>query len=344
MFAGYACCPRPDLDFFTFVKNQDMKTIRWGIVGCGNVTEVKSGPALQKAAHSDLVAVMRRDAEKAKDYADRHGVEKWYDDAEALIGDPEVDAVYVATPPSTHRKYALMAAAAGKPAYIEKPMAVSFVECQEMNEAFEAARLPLFVAYYRRALPRFLTIKSWIDEARIGTPRFVNVVFHQPPSQADLDGSPNWRTQPGISGGGYFVDLGSHMLDILQFFFGHIILAEGRAASQAGLYPAEDIVSGRFIFASGVQGTGVWCFTSGTRLDRTEIVGDKGKITFATFGNEPVTLETSGAIRQFDLPNPVHIQQPLIQTVVDQLNGEGRCPSTGTTAARTNRVMERLMG
>lgn len=344
MLARYSACPRPDLDFCTFEKNQDMKTIGWGIVGCGNVTEVKSGPALQLAENSRLVAVMRRDAAKAEDYARRHGVEKWYSDASQLIGDPEVDLVYIATPPSTHKKYALMAAAAGKPAYVEKPMALNYAECREMNQAFDDAGLPLFVAYYRRALPRFLAIRSLIEEGRIGNPRFVNVVFHQPPSEADVSGSQNWRTQPEISGGGYFVDLGSHTLDILQFYFGDIIFAEGRAANQAGMYPAEDIVSGRFIFASGVQGTGIWCFSSGTRLDRTEIVGNGGKISFATFGNDPVILETPQGVQQFDLSNPVHIQQPLIQTIVDQLNGSGLCPSTGTTAARTNWAMDRLMG
>lgn len=321
-----------------------MKTIRWGIVGCGNVTEVKSGPALQKATRSSLVAVMRRNSEKAADYARRHHVEKWYDNTEALIKDPDVDAVYVATPPSTHKKYCLMAAAAKKPVYVEKPMALNYRECQEMTGACDLAGVPLFVAYYRRALPRFLTIKSWIDEGLIGKPRFVNIVFHQAPFPVDLKGEPNWRVHPEISGGGYFTDLGSHMLDILQYFFGHIISADGRAANQAGLYPAEDIVSGQFIFSSGVQAIGMWCFTAHNQLDRTEIVGENGKIVFATFGNEPVILETKTGTRKFDLPNPVHIQQPLIQTIVDELNGTGKCPSTGKTASRTNWAMDRLRG
>src|SRR6184192_2580039 len=97
-----------------------MKTIRWGIIGCGDVTEVKSGPAFQKASNSALVAVMRRDAAKAADYAARHGVPRWYADARELIADADVDAVYVATPPSSHEEYAIMAAEAAKPIYVEK--------------------------------------------------------------------------------------------------------------------------------------------------------------------------------------------------------------------------------
>ncbi len=321
-----------------------MKTIRWGIIGCGNVTEVKSGPAFRLAENSELVAVMRRDGEKAKDYANRHKVKYWYDDAKALIENNEVDAVYVATPPASHKQYALMIAEAGKPAYIEKPMALNYKDCRVMIETFKDKNLPLFAAYYRRALPRFLKIKSIIDSGALGEIRFVNVVMHKKPTESDLTGKSNWRVQPEISGGGYFVDLGSHMLDILQFYFGDIISADGRAVNQAGLYPADDMVSGQFIFASGVQGTGIWNFSSFDDLDRTEIVGSKGKITFATFGNSPVILETQNGNETFDLPNPRHIQQHLIQTIADELNGNGKCPSTGLTASRTNWAMGRLMG
>lgn len=320
-----------------------MQTIRWGIIGCGKVTEIKSGPAFRLAENSELIAVMRRNGKLAEDYARRHNVKFWYDDTKALVENPEVDAIYVATPPSSHLPYALMAAEAGKPAYIEKPMALNYRECRKMTDAFHRAGLPLFVAYYRRALPRFLKIKSIIDSGEIGEVRFVNVVMHKKPSQSDVKGEYNWRVQPEISGGGYFVGLGSHTLDILQFYFGNIISAEGRAVNQAGLYPAEDMVAGSFIFASGVQGTGVWNFTAHDDLDRTEIVGSKGKLIFATFGNSPVNLETATGTQSLDLPNPKHIQQHLIQTIVDELNGKGKCPSTGPTASRTSWAMDRLL-
>src|ERR1044071_3205427 len=123
------------------------RSIRWGIIGCGDVTEVKSGPAFQKARDSALVAVMRRDGDLARDYAQRHGVPRWYDNAEALIHDPEVDAVYVATPPYAHKEYTLMSARVGKPVYVEKPMAMNHEECQVMIKACQAAGVPLLVAY-----------------------------------------------------------------------------------------------------------------------------------------------------------------------------------------------------
>jgi predicted dehydrogenase len=313
------------------------------MIGCGDVTEVKSGPGFQLAENSTPRAVMCRNAAKAKDYAKRHKIEKWYSDAQQLINDPDVDVIYVATPPSSHKEFVLMAAGAGKPVYVEKPMALNAWQCKEMNAACNEAGVPLFVAYYRRALPRFLKIKTMIENGEIGNVRFVNVVLNQPPSIVDLEKKDNWRTNPEISGGGYFVDLACHTLDILQFYFGHIIFAQGNTANQADQYPAEDMVIGNFIFSNGVQGTGAWCFSAYDTLDRTEIVGDKGKITFATFGNNPVILETLSGKQTFDLPNPVHIQQPLIQTIVDELLGKGKCPSTGETAARTNWAMDRIL-
>jgi predicted dehydrogenase len=323
-----------------------MDTVRWGIVGCGDVTEVKSGPAFNQVAGSRLVAVMRRDAARAADYARRHGVPRWYDDAARLIADPEVNAVYVATPPSSHRLYTVMAAEAGKPVYVEKPMATRHGECREMIAACERARVPLFVAYYRRALPRFLKVKELLDAGVIGEPRLVTVTFRQPPDPAHCDPQrPAWRVDPAIAGAGLFLDLGSHMLDLLDFFLGPVVEASGAAANQAGLYTAEDVVAAQLRFASGVLGTGSWCFTTGDRLDRTEIAGSRGIISYATFGDAPVTVAVAGEDPQrFSVPHPVHIQQPLIESVVATLRGQGSCPSTGATGARTSWVMDRVLG
>ena len=113
--------------------------INWGIIGCGDVTEVKSGPAFNKVPGSRLIAVMRRDAEKAADYASRHQVDRWYANANALIQDPDVNAIYIATPPDVHEQYALAAIKAGKPVYVEKPMALNFASAKNMALAAAAA-------------------------------------------------------------------------------------------------------------------------------------------------------------------------------------------------------------
>ena len=321
-----------------------MRTIRWGIIGCGDVTEVKSGPAFQRVKNSSLSAVMRRSGELAKDYARRHGVPRWYDDAEALIHDPEVDAVYIATPPAFHKEYALISARAGKPVYVEKPMALNFGDCKRMLEVCREARVPIFVAYYRRALSRFLKVKELIDARAIGEPRFVNMTFCQPLAPEDLNPQAlPWRVIPEIAGGGRFVDLASQMLDFLDYLLGPIRLVEGFASNQAHRYPAEDIVTGTFIFESGVHGVGTWCFTSVDRRDLTEIVGTEGRIAYSTFDAEPIVLITPKGATEFSFEYPPHIQQPLIQTVVDELNGVGICPSNGESASRTSRVMDLML-
>jgi len=318
--------------------------IRWGILGCGNVTEVKSGPALQKAQGSSLVAVMRRTAALAEDYARRHGVPRWYRRAEDLIHDPEVDAVYIATPPNSHLDYALLCARAGKPVYVEKPMALNHHQCLVMRQACEAAGVPLFVAYYRRALPRFLKIKELLASGVIGAVRFVTLSLHQPLAQDEVSGAAlPWRVIPEVAGGGRFVDLASHMLDFLDFVLGPIAEVRGFAANQAGRYPAEDIVTGTFRFASGVHGVGMWCFTTFGREDWTEITGSEGRLGYSTYDNRPVVLTTAAGRQEFAFDEPAHIQQPLIQTVVDALTEAGVCPSTGESAARTSWVMDELL-
>src|SRR3954447_23868874 len=240
-----------------------MKTIRWGIIGCGDVTETKSGPGFAKAENSALVAVMRRDGARAADYARRHGVPRWYDDGRKLIEDPEVDAVYVATPPDSHESYAAMAALAGKPVYVEKPMARTYDECVRMISAARAAGTKLFVAYYRRSLPRFLKVKELLDAAVIGRVRVANVRLYQPPAKEEMDPATlPWRVKPEIAGAGKFLDLASHTLDLVDFLLGPIARASGHATNQAGLYPAEDVVAGSFAFDSGAVGMGVWCFTA----------------------------------------------------------------------------------
>jgi len=312
--------------------------VRWGIIGCGDVTEVKSGPAFQRAVGSELVAVMRRNGELAADYARRHGVPRWYDDADGLIADPDVDAIYVATPVSTHTEYALRSCAAGKPAYVEKPMARSHAECMTMVEAFRGANLPLYVAYYRRGQPRFLKVRELVQSGALGTVTSV-VMRYQSPEQRSEPGQLPWRLNAEHSGGGLVMDLGSHALDIVDFILGPLELVTGRAANVASDYDVEDSVVLTFL-AGGVPGVALWNFASATSDDLLEIAGTRGRVSLSVFGNEPVRFEGPDRIEEFDLRKPRHVQQPLIQTVVDDLLGRGKCESTGESGARTNRVLD----
>ncbi|GAB4043547.1 Gfo/Idh/MocA family protein [Spirosoma litoris] len=321
-----------------------MDEIKWGIIGCGDVTEVKSGPAFTKVPHSSLVAVMRRDAEKAADYAQRHNVPTWYDDADALINDPNVNAVYVATPPDTHAEYAIRAMRAGKPVYVEKPMARNAAECEAMNQVSRETGMPLVVAYYRRSLPYFLKIKELIDTKVIGDIRYVRIQLNWQPYDEEVgeNAKPRWRVDPEISGGGHFHDLASHQFDYLEYVLGPIKTASGIARNQAGLYQADDIVVANFEFESGVLGTGTWCYTVNKeqRIEETELIGSKGKITFSFFTMNLIKVETEAGSVEYTIPAPTNIQQPLIESIVNELRGGGKSPSTGETGARSNMILD----
>lgn len=321
-------------------------TVKWGIIGCGDVTEVKSGPAFQKVDNSELVAVMRRDGQKAADYAKRHGVPKWYDNADNLIQDPDINAIYIATPPSTHAEYTIKSMKAGKPVYVEKPMAMNAAECKQMVNTSKETGMPLFVAYYRRALPMFVKLKGLIDMNAIGDVKMINLILHWPAKPEELDGSAGWRVDPSISGGGHFHDLAAHQLDYLEYVFGPIKEVKGLATNQAGLYQVEDAVTAAFQFDSGVMGTGSWCFTVPDKQtsEVTEIIGSKGRISFSFFSNTVLHIETETMVENFDIPHPEHVHQPLVDLVVKELRGEGSCPSTGETGMRSSMLMDEIVG
>ncbi len=323
-----------------------MDKIKWGIIGCGEVTEVKSGPAFQQIEHSELIAVMRRNGIFAQDYAQRHKIPKWYDQADKLINDPDINAIYIATPPQFHASYAIQAMNAGKAVYVEKPMGINHQECQQMIDVSEKTGVPLFVAYYRRSLPAFLKIKELIDNGEIGNPLIVNIRLFRPASPADHDEEDlPWRVIPEISGGGYFVDLASHTLDFLDYVLGPIKEVRSFALNRAGLYPAEDTVAASFLFESGVAGNGSWCFCAAenTDVDYVDIIGDQGRLRFSIFKPNPILLKTPKGEREFYFEKPTIIQAHHLQTIVDQLRGKGTCPSDMYSAARTSWVMDEVL-
>ena len=309
--------------------------INWGIIGCGNVTEVKSGPAFNKVPNSKLVAVMRRNGAKAADYAARHKVPKWYNSAQDLINDAEVNAIYVATPPSTHKEYTLAALAAGKPVYVEKPAAINEAECNEMFAASEKQGVKLSIAHYRRQLPLFKKVKSLLEEKAIGDIRFIDLKLTQSAKKNIVAPSEeNWRIDPAISGGGIFHDLAPHQLDLMYYFFGDAKTVLGTAQNQAGLYAADDIVTGNIAFKSGVLLNGLWCFTvqESDVKDTCEIVGSKGHILFSVF-SDTLKVTIDGQQQDYNIPYPPHVQQPMIEKVVAYFRDEQPNPCSAHEAS-----------
>lgn len=324
-----------------------MKKINWGFIGCGEVTEKKSGPAFNEVEGSKVVAVMSRSALKARSYAERHKIARWYTDPQSLVEDPEVNAIYIATPPSSHATFAIMAMKVGKPVYIEKPLAASYEDCARINHVSEDTGVPCFVAYYRRYLPYFQKVKNIISEGTIGSIANVQIRFSVPPR--DLDYQSNnlpWRLQPDIAGGGYFYDLAPHQLDLLQDLFGVITHAHGYCANRAHLYNAEDNISACFLFENGLPGSGSWCFVGhqSAKEDKIEVIGERGMLSFSVYNYDPIKLVTGDGTTSIVVPNPPYVQLPIIKSVIEDLQGFGVCSCTSVKATPVNWVMDRILG
>lgn len=323
-----------------------MKSIKWGMIGCGDVTEVKSGPAFNKVPNSSLVAVMRREAAKAQDYAHRHGVPKWYADAQQLIDDPEVNAIYIATPPAHHEAYALMAFAAGKPVYVEKPMTLNAASAIRMNEAALKAGVKMSIAHYRREQPLFLKIKELLEAQEIGAVRLVQLqMFQSPDLKLIAKTANNWRLNPEISGGGLFHDLAPHQLDLMVFFFGEWDAAFGLSSQQSGIGNADDLVTGQIAFRNGVVFNGSWCFTVSEQdqTDLCEIIGSEGKISFQVFGHR-ITVTKAGVAKVYDFSPLQHVQQPMIEKVTAYFLGREENPCSADEAILSMQLMDRFTG
>jgi predicted dehydrogenase len=323
-----------------------MKQINWGIIGCGDVTELKSGPAFNKVNNSSLVAVMRRDGQKARDYAERHGVPKWYDDAYKLIHDPRINAIYVATPPDSHEEYTIAALRSGKPVYVEKPMSVNALSAQRMAQAARDTNGKLSVAHYRHEQPMFRAISELVDNSSIGEIRYADLKYLRSPlSPTDLElPKTKWRVDPAIAGGGIFHDIAPHQLAFLLHIFGPIEKASGISVNQAGLYKADDIVAGHILFRNKVVFNGLWCFTALEEEDNITIAGTGGKISFPVFADQVVHITKGSQTELLRFDKLTHVQQPMIEQVVKYFMGERSNPSKPEDGVTVMQLIDSFAG
>ena len=317
-----------------------MQQINWGIIGCGNVTELKSGPAFNKVPHSKLLGVMRRDENLLKDYAIRHQVPMTFTNASELIHHPEINAIYIATPPNVHEQYAIEALRANKCVYVEKPMSTTVAACSNMHRVASEIGGKLAIAHYRRALPIFLKIKSLLAKNYIGKIRDVKIIMHKKAAPIAYYQN-NWRVNKEAAGGGLFYDLAPHQLDLVMYFFGEAVSYAGTAINKAGLYKVEDTVIGKMQLKDGIEFTGEWCFASDRETEQDEfiITGSTGIIQFAVFGQQ-IQIIKDGKIEHLNFDPPTHIQQPMIEKIVNYFLGMGNNPCSAAEAIKSMRVME----
>lgn len=319
--------------------------INWGIIGCGDVTEVKSGPAFSKINNSSLYAVMRRNAEKAADYAKRHKVPVFYTDAMQLIHDKNVQAIYIATPPDSHEQYAMAAIEAGKPVYLEKPMTLNAAAAKKIAAYANEKGVKIVVAHYRNTQPIFLKVQQLLQQNSIGDVLTAEIDYRRkPPTAAELQNpAMAWRLNPKQSGGGLFHDLAPHQLGLMQFFFGDPLYCTGIASNYNKLIVADDLVTGQAMFQHNIHFSGTWNFNAAVQDENDSCIirGTKGSIEFAVFNNTYIRLKIEGKDEQIiNFEALQHVQQPMIERVVQYFAGEGDNPCTATSAVSVMEMMD----
>lgn len=321
-----------------------MESVNWGIIGCGDVTEVKSGPAFYKVKDSKLIAVMRRNASKAEDYAKRHHVLLWYDNANDLLHNDDINAIYIATPPSSHLEYALKALKCNKNVYLEKPMALNSIEAQQIVDALHKSTAKLTIAHYRRQLPMFLKVKQLIDDAVIGKIRCAEITLLQPLKTNIVAYTENdWRTNKTISGGGLFHDLAPHQLDLIYYLLGDYEYAHGFAMNQSKVNDTDDVVNGIIQLYNGIQVRALWAFNIDeySQKDELMIYGSLGNIKLSIFGNQ-VEINKNGQIELLTFEHPEHIQQPMIESTVNYFLGKQDNPCPAIEGLKIMELMDLL--
>lgn len=316
------------------------KTIRWGIIGCGNVAERKSGPPLYRTQGSELVAVMRRNGDKAKSFAERHGAKRWYTDAAALVADPEINAVYVASPHYMHKEHVALAARAGKIVLCEKPMGTSSAEAQAIADICRENHVDLTVAYYRRFWYITRAIQRLLGDNAIG--RIVQVRV-QLAEYSSNDPERPWRESREKAGGGVLANAGSHWIDLMRLFLGEIQDVMAYCSPDLSGDTVDRVVGAQLRTAGGAIVSLMLNAESPASINEFEMLGTQGRILGSPYSDGRYLLERPN--RQPELvtfPNlgPAHTE--LIAELVKRLQENRPSPIPGEEAVPVWRIMEAI--
>ncbi len=314
-------------------------TIRWGIIGCGNVADHAGATPLYRTPGSELIAVARRDAAQAADFAARHGAKRWYTDAAALIADPEINAVYIASPHDLHREQATLAARAGKIVLCEKPMGTSVADAQAIVDVCQANDAPLTVAYHRRCWPITRVIRRLLGEHAIGDIVQARV---QLSDERIADPARQWLASRERSGGGALATAGSQWIDLLRFLLGEIVKTTAYCAWGSN-EEVEDTVSALMQTAEGIPVALHITLRSPIAIDEIDIIGTEGRIVGGPYAAGLWTVHRRDKLPetvQFPHSGPTHSE--MITDLVPRLLAGQPSPIPGKEAVATWRVMEAL--
>jgi len=317
-----------------------MSQLRWGIIGCGDVARKRVAGAIQADPDSSLLAACRRNRDKLDQFCADFKVENAYTNAADLIDNNDIDAVYIATPVHEHLHQTLLAARTGKHVLIEKPMAMTVDECDQMVDECAKQVVTLGVAYYRRFYPVVDRIRELIESGEIGVPMAASVVTGTPfGSEPEEDGY--WRGDPQQAGGGSLMDIGSHRLNLLVDLFGSVRSVKGHCNSIAKAYQSEDVAAVSVQFRSNVVANLTCLFGTPADPDEFTVIGTNGRLTSRPLNDGRLEIQIGSEVRTESHPPADNFNSPLIADFVAAVTTKRKPKVTGEEGRETNEVIER---
>jgi predicted dehydrogenase len=317
------------------------RRVGWGLVGCGDIARRRVAPALRDLDNCELIAVNRADAARAETFASEFGAKRWHADWRELVVDPEVEAVYVATPVHLHAGQAVAAAEAGKHVLCEKPLALTVAECERMNAAAEANGVLLGVAYYRRFYPVVERVREILETGEIGVP-----VIAQVNAFERFDPEPGhprrWLLDKLRSGGGPMFDFGCHRVEVLFNLFGDVSAVRGLASNVVFEREVEDTACALLKFARGTQVVISVTHAAREPQDTLEIFGSEGSLRVEVLNEGRLRVRTKDGERIESHPPHENLHQPLVEDFARAVI-EGRPPRVdGRVGQRVSEILEMI--
>ena len=316
-----------------------MEQVKWGLIGCVNVVENKSGNAFVSIEKSSIYAIWRRELDNSKKSAEKWKATKSYNNIDEMLKDDEINAVYIATPPGLHLEHAIKCCKNRKPTYIEKPLGRNYEEAKQIVQMFKESKVPLYVAHYSRALPKFIKIKELLEKGEIG--KICEADFRLDRSYCREKVPNDWLYNVELSGGGRFYDIAPHSIDIIVYLLGNFEEIYGISSNNNEDYDVEDIVVMAFRTDKGILGTANFNSVALEKSDKITIYGTKGKLEFSIHGDEEIIITKDNGIKKMKLDNPKTVQENMIENVVESLlTGKHLNTCYGEEALETYRIMD----
>jgi len=273
-----------------------IKKLYWAIIGSGDVVQRLVQNSFSYKNYSEPVVVISKNLDEAKFFCKKYSVKNYSNNIRDIKKFNHINCAYIATPPHAHYKYIKILSNLKINLLCEKPLVINNRELNSVKKLVKKNKIKLTTCYYRRHLKRFKFIKNLLSKKKIGKILFfrtslIHTPLSHPVAPVKKSMKTPWRFIRNFSGGGNFVDMGTHTVDMIDYLLGAIKDVKTYKSNQQGLYKVEDTMVINFLLKNGITGQGIWCSVSTENEDRFEIYGSKGSIKFSMNRNPVIDFK-----------------------------------------------------